>query len=112
MRDRSDAPLQIIGSGNSDYPLRLPGLTAAARPCYISVITRLLEEAVATVASLPDEQQDEFARILLQLAGHEQPVYVLTPEEEADLDASITAEQCGDFATDEEMLAIRAKYAR
>ena len=48
-------------------------------------MTRLLEEAVATVASLPDEQQDEFARILLRLAGQEQPVYVLTPEEEADL---------------------------
>jgi hypothetical protein len=44
--------------------------------------------------------------------GHEQPVYVLTPEEEADLDASIAAEERGDFATDEEMLAIRAKYAR
>jgi len=75
-------------------------------------MTRLLDEAVATVASLPDEQQDEFAQILLQLAGHEQPVYVLTPEEEADLDASIAAEERGDFATDEEMLAIQAKYAR
>ena len=75
-------------------------------------MTRLLEEAVATVASLPDEQQDEFARILLQITGHEQPVFVLTPEEEADLDASIAAEESGDFATDQEMLVIRAKYAR
>jgi hypothetical protein len=72
-----EAETQIIHSG-------LHGLTAAARPCY-SVMTRLLEEAVATVASLPDEQQDEFARILLQLLGHDQPVFVLTPEEEADL---------------------------
>jgi hypothetical protein len=39
-------------------------------------------------------------------------VYVLTPQEEADLDASIAAEERGDFATDEEMLAIWAKYAR
>lgn len=75
-------------------------------------MTRLLEEAVATVANLPDEQQDEFARILLRLSGHEQPVYVLAPEEEAGLDASIAAEESGDFATDEEMLVIRAKYAR
>ena len=75
-------------------------------------MTRLLEEAVATIASLPDEQQDEFARILLQLAGHEQPVYVQTPEEEADLGASIAAEERGDFVTHEEILAIRAKYAR
>ena len=48
----------------------------------------------------------------MQLAGYEQPVYVLTPEVEADLDASIAAEDRGDFATDEEMLAIREKYAR
>ncbi len=67
-------------------------------------MTLLLEQAVATVASLPDELQDEFAHILLQLVGHEQSVYVLTAEEEADLDASIAAEQRGDFATDEEML--------
>ena len=72
----------------------------------------MLEEAVAAVARLPDEQQDELARILLQLAGHEQPVYVLTREEEADLDASIAADERGDFATDGEMLAIPAKYAR
>ena len=38
--------------------------------------------------------------------------YVLTPEEEADLGASIAAEERGDFVTHEEILAIRAKYAR
>ena len=75
-------------------------------------MTRLLDEAVATVASLPDDQQDAFARILLQFAGDEQPVYVLTPEEEADIDASIEAEKRGDFASDEDMKAIRTKHAR
>jgi hypothetical protein len=100
------------GSVSSRSAKLARGLAAAARPCYVSFMTCLLDEAVATVASLPDEQQDEFARILLQLVGHEQPVYVLTPEEEADLDASIAAEERGDFATDGEMLAIRAKYAR
>ena len=75
-------------------------------------MTRLLDEAVATVSTLPEDVQDDVARIMLQLAGIEQPPYVLTPEEEADLDASIAADERGDFATDEEMLAIRAKYAR
>jgi hypothetical protein len=32
--------------------------------------------------------QDDLARILLQFAGVEQPPYVLTPEEEADINAS------------------------
>lgn len=75
-------------------------------------MTRLFDQAVATVAQLPDEQQDAFARVLLQLAGHEQPVYLLTPEEEADLDASIAAEKRGEFATDEEIRAIWAKHGR
>jgi hypothetical protein len=75
-------------------------------------MTRLLDQAVATVAQLPDEQQDALARVLLQLAGQEQPPYLLTPEEEADLDASIAAESRGEFATDDEIRAIRAKHRR
>jgi hypothetical protein len=43
-------------------------------------VTRLFEQAVATVAALPEEQQDDIARILLQLAGVEQPPYVLSPD--------------------------------
>jgi hypothetical protein len=75
-------------------------------------MTRLLEEAVATVTRLPDDRQDELARVLLQLAGYEQPAYILSAEEEADLDASIAAEQRGEFATDDEIRTIWAKHGR
>jgi predicted transcriptional regulator len=75
-------------------------------------MTRLLDEAVATVSTLPEDVQDDVARIMLQLAGIEQPPYVLTPEEEADLDASIAEAGRGEFATEEEIHAIRAKYGR
>lgn len=75
-------------------------------------MTRLFEEAVATVAALPDERQDEFARVLLQLAGVEQRPYALTLEEEAELDASIAEAERGVFATDEEIRAIWAKHGR
>lgn len=75
-------------------------------------MTRLLDQALATVAQLPDEQQDALARVLLQLAGQEQPPYLLTPEEEAELDASIAAEERGELATAEEINAIRAKHGR
>ena len=44
-------------------------------------MTRLLEQAVEAVSALPDEAQDDLARILLQLAGFDQPPYELTPEE-------------------------------
>lgn len=75
-------------------------------------MTRLLDEAVAVAARLPEDQQDELARVLLQLTGHESPPYILTPDEEADLDASSAAEARGEFATDDDMRAIRAKYGR
>jgi hypothetical protein len=75
-------------------------------------VTRLLDEAVATVARLTDDRQDDLARVLLQLAGFEQPSYILTSEEEADLDASIAAAGRGEFATDEDVRATWAKHGR
>jgi hypothetical protein len=73
-------------------------------------MTRLLEQAIETVSTLPDDTQDELARILLQLAGVEQPPYEFTPEEEADLDASLAEAERGEFATDEEVRAMWAKH--
>jgi predicted transcriptional regulator len=75
-------------------------------------VTRLLEQAVATVSALPDEMQDELAAILLQFAGIEQSPIPLTAEEETDLDASLAEAERGEFATDEEVRAIWAKYGR
>jgi hypothetical protein len=73
-------------------------------------MTRLLEQAIETVRVLPDDVQDDLARMLLQLAGVEQPPYELTPEEAADIDASLTEAERGDFATDEEIRAMWAKH--
>jgi predicted transcriptional regulator len=75
-------------------------------------MTRLLDEAVAAVTRLSDDRQDALARVLLQLAGYEQPSCILTSEEEAGLDASIAAAERGEFATDDEMRAIWAKHGR
>ena len=73
-------------------------------------MNHLLKQAVEAVSNLPDDTQDELARILLQLAGVEQPPYQLTPEEEADLDASLAEAERGEFATDEEVRAMWAKH--
>ncbi len=73
-------------------------------------MTRLLEQAVATVSALPDDVQDEAARMLLQFAGHEQEVYQLTPEKEASLDASIAEAERGEFVADEDVRAMWAKH--
>ena len=74
-------------------------------------MTRLLEQAVAAVRSLPDDVlQDDIARMLLQLAGVEQPLYELSPEEAADIDASMAEAERGEFATDDEVRALWAKH--
>ncbi|OHV16007.1 hypothetical protein BK022_15035 [Methylorubrum extorquens] len=75
-------------------------------------MTDLLERAVATARGLSPEMQDEIARLVLAYAGEEQSVILLTPEEEADLAESDVEEARGDFATEDQMRAIWAKYGR
>ncbi len=73
-------------------------------------MTQLLEHAVETVRGLPPETQDDFARVLLQLAGEDQPVIQLSAEEEASLEESLAQAERGEFATDEQVRAIWAKH--
>jgi hypothetical protein len=73
-------------------------------------MTRLLERAIEAVSVLPEDVQDDLARMLLQLAGVDQPPYELTPEEAADIDASLVEAERGEFATDEEVRAMWAKH--
>ena len=74
-------------------------------------MTKLLEQALETVRGLPPEMQDDLARILLQLAGEDQPAVQLTAEEEASFDESLAQADRGEFATDEQVRAIWAKYS-
>ena len=72
-------------------------------------MTKLLEHAVDSVRGLPPEVQDELARLLLQVAGEEQPVIRLTPEERADLAEADAEIARGEFATYEQIHSILAK---
>lgn len=72
-------------------------------------MTKLLEQAVDSVRTLPAEVQDELARLLLQVPGEEQPVIRLTSEERADLAEADAEIARGEFATDEQVRAILAK---
>ncbi len=73
-------------------------------------MTKLLEKAFETVRGLPPEIQDDLACVLLQLAGEDQPVLQLSAEEEASFQESLAQADRGEFATDEEVRAIRAKH--
>jgi hypothetical protein len=73
-------------------------------------MTKLLEQAVATVRGLPPEVQDDLARILLQLAGKDQPVVQLSTADEASFAESLAQADRGEFATDEQVRAVWAKH--
>ena len=73
-------------------------------------MTKLLERAVETVRRLPPEMQDDLASLLLQLAGEDLPVIQLSAEEAASFDESLAQAEHDEFATDEEVRAIWAKY--
>jgi hypothetical protein len=48
--------------------------------------------------------------LLVELAGEDQPVVELTPEEEASLRESLAQADRREFATDEEVRTVWAKY--
>lgn len=73
-------------------------------------MTDLLDQAVAHVRTLPPETQDEFARVLMRLAGSNTSVYELTPEEDADLAEADAEIERGELATDDQVQALWAKH--
>lgn len=73
-------------------------------------MTRLLEEAFSKISGLPDSEQDELARALLELAGVEQPPLQLTAAEEADLAEAEAEIARGELASPDEVRAMWAKH--
>jgi hypothetical protein len=73
-------------------------------------MTALLERAIERMRALPPEAQDDFARILLRLAGDSETVYNLTPEEDADLSEADTEIARGELAAGAEVEAVFSKY--
>ncbi len=73
-------------------------------------MTKLFEQAVETARALPPDAQDDIARLVLQLAGDEQPAMPLTAEEKASFAKSRDEAARREFASDEQVRAIWAKH--
>ncbi|MCI0466955.1 MAG: hypothetical protein L0Y57_08130 [Beijerinckiaceae bacterium] len=73
-------------------------------------MTKLLDRAVEAARNLPPDAQDEIARLMLQLAGSEEPPIALTAEERAAIALSKKAAARGEFAADEEVRAVWTKH--
>lgn len=72
-------------------------------------MTELFERAIDRVRSLPNDLQDEVARMVLSLAGDGVDVVPLTPEEDAAVRRSMEAAARGEFATDDQLRAVWAR---
>ncbi|MFI0843242.1 hypothetical protein [Mesorhizobium sp. IMUNJ 23232] len=73
-------------------------------------MTQLFDRAVEAARNLPASVQDEIARLVLELAGDEQPAVQLADEEEESFAESLAQADRREFASDAEVRAIWAKY--
>jgi predicted transcriptional regulator len=74
-------------------------------------MTKLLDMAIEAASQLSPEEQDELARTILEIVhGGEDEVYVLSEEENAAIDRSLAYADRGEFASEEEVAALFAKY--
>jgi hypothetical protein len=74
-------------------------------------MTKLLEQALEAVRVLSPNEQDDIARVMLQLAGKEDAAPVKLSADDRDaIDRSKAAAARGEFATDEQVRAVWAKH--
>ena len=74
-------------------------------------MTKLLDKALAALRVLSPNEQDDIARIILQLAGTEETAAVeLSVDERRAIDKSKAAAARGEFASDEQVRAVWAKH--
>lgn len=74
-------------------------------------MTKLLDRAIEAARELPAEMQDEIAGMLLRFIGEDDgEVYQLTPEEEAELKDGLAEADREEFASDDAVRAMWAKY--
>lgn len=74
-------------------------------------MTKLLDSALNAVRQLSPTEQDEIARVIMQLAGDDALTPVaLSQDERAAIDRSKSAAARGEFATDEQVRTVWSKH--
>lgn len=75
-------------------------------------MTRLMEQALATVRNWPEAQQDEAAEILLALDRLGPADYQATDEELHAIDEALAQIERGEFAADADVAAAFARFRK
>lgn len=73
-------------------------------------MTDLLEKAVMAARELPQQMQDDIARVVLMMASDADGPIALEDDERAAIARSKAAAMRGEFATDAEVRAVWAKH--
>lgn len=75
-----------------------------------AVMTRLLDQAIAKVRELPDEEQDALALTLLSMTDAEASVLPLDDETRAAIREGLAQARRGEFVPDQEIEALWKRY--
>jgi hypothetical protein len=75
-------------------------------------MTKLLEEAIATVRELPERDQDVAAKFLLALRNPEAPRHQLSDGQVAEVELAKREVREGKIATDAEMNDVWRRFGR
>jgi alpha-ketoglutarate-dependent taurine dioxygenase len=73
-------------------------------------MTKLLEDAIATVRELPEPDQDVIAKFLLAYCNPEAQHYQLSAEQEAEVELARRDVREGKIATDAEMTQVWRRF--
>ncbi len=75
-------------------------------------MTRLLEQAIATIRDLPEAEQDIAAEFLLGFANPDAQRHQLTEEQVAEVELTKQEVRAGKIATDAEMQDLWRRFSR
>lgn len=73
-------------------------------------MTKLLDEAMGVLRRLPPQDQDEIARMIIELTGEGGAPVSLSPEEKAAIARSKAAAARGAFATEAQVHSVWTKH--
>lgn len=73
-------------------------------------MSKLLDEAFEKMKALPEQRQDELARLLIELAAEEAEPFELTDEQMREVQLAMAEVERGEFATDEEVAEVWRRF--
>ena len=66
-------------------------------------MTKLLTEVIRQIVELPEERQDDAARVLMLMLEHDPEQYRLSDEQLREVDEAISDVDAGNFASDQDI---------